>query len=123
MRIAVSGKSAYDLYLTRTIQHAHLERGEGISGSLRIFAAGDADVVAALRPVLVTEMEKLPGTRLLRDAFTSVQQAIGTPRARASGARYLNEFVADVIAGGFVAAAIEKHKVRGLTVAPVPTTR
>ena len=51
VRIAVSGKSAYDLYLTRTIQHAHLERGEGISGSLRIFAAGNADVVAALRPM------------------------------------------------------------------------
>ena len=123
VRIAVSGKSAYDLYLTRTLQHAHLERGEGIAGSLKIFAAGNADVVAALRPVLVTEAEKLPGTRLLPDAFTSVQQAIGTPRARAAGAKYLSEFVADTIAEGFVAAAIKKHQIRGLTVAPVPSVR
>ena len=122
VRIAVSGKSAYDLYLTRTVRHAHLERGEGIAGSLRIFAAGNADVVAALRPVLVAELGKLPGTRILDGGFTSVQQAIGTPKARAAGARYLSEFVADVITEGFVAAAIEKHKVRGLTVAPLPST-
>jgi hypothetical protein len=39
-------------------------------------------------------------------------------RGHEAGARYLAEFIEDVKESGFVARAIEKHKIRGLTVAP-----
>jgi polar amino acid transport system substrate-binding protein len=116
VRVSVSEKSGYDPYLTRTLKHAHLERGKGIPGAIAIFSAGKADAVAALKPVLLTEMQKMPGTRILDDSFTSVQQAIGMPKGRDAGAQYLHQFVKDVISEGFVAVAIEKNKVKGLTV-------
>jgi polar amino acid transport system substrate-binding protein len=47
-----------------------------------------------------------------------VQQSIGTPKSRETAARYLKEFAQDVKKSGFVAQAIERHKVPGVTVAP-----
>jgi polar amino acid transport system substrate-binding protein len=61
---------------------------------------------------------KLPGSRVLDGRFTAVQQSIGTPRAREAGARYLSEFVEEMKASGLVAGAIERHGVRGVSVAP-----
>ena len=48
----------------------------------------------------------------------AVQQAIGTQRKNTAAAAFLRDFVEEVKASGFVASLIEKHKVRGLTVAP-----
>jgi polar amino acid transport system substrate-binding protein len=59
----------------------------------------------------------LPGSRILDGNFTAVQQAAGTPTGRPAGAQYLREFIEDVKASGLVAKLIEKHGVRGLTVA------
>jgi polar amino acid transport system substrate-binding protein len=63
-------------------------------------------------------VEKLPGARILDGKFTAVQQAIGTGRQNAAAAEFLQEFVAEVKASGFVQSLIDKHKVRGLSVAP-----
>jgi polar amino acid transport system substrate-binding protein len=76
------------------------------------------DALAGLRPRLLADLEKLPGARILDGRFTSVQQAIGTPRKNVAGAAFLRDFVEDVKASGLVARLIERHKVRGLSVAP-----
>jgi polar amino acid transport system substrate-binding protein len=62
--------------------------------------------------------EKLRGSRVIYGRFTAVQQAIGIPRGRIAGAKYLRDFVEDIKASGLVAKTIEKNGVRGLTVAP-----
>ena len=67
---------------------------------------------------LQTDSEKLPGSRVLEGRFSTVQQAIGTPKAREAAAKYLRDFAEDVKASGFVARSIDKHGVRGLAVAP-----
>ena len=118
VRIAVSARSAYDLYLSRNLKHAQLVRAEGIPASYDLFVAGKLDVLAGLLPRLVTDVERLPGARVLEGKFTAVQQAVGTPKARAQGAAWLREFVADIKATGLVAQLIERHKARGVTVAP-----
>ena len=66
----------------------------------------------------VTDAEKLPGSRVLDGRFTAVDQAIGTPKGRDAGAKYLREFIDDVKASGLVARAIEKAGVRGVSVPP-----
>ena len=43
--------------------------------------------------------------------------AIGTPKGRDAGARYISEFNEDVKASGIVTRTIEKHGVRGVSVA------
>jgi polar amino acid transport system substrate-binding protein len=59
----------------------------------------------------------MPGSRIMEGRFTAVQQAVGTPKGRSAGARYLREFVEDIKASGLVAKTIEANDVRGLTVA------
>jgi polar amino acid transport system substrate-binding protein len=118
VRIAISGRSAYDLYLTRNLKHAELVRADGADGAFKRFVEDRLEALAGLKPRLVTDQEKLPGSRILDGRFTAVQQAIGTPKGRSAGAKYLREFVEEAKASGLVARAIENNKVRGLTVAP-----
>ena len=67
---------------------------------------------------LLLDQAKLPGSRILDGKFTSVQQAIGTPKPNAEGAGWLAAFVEDAKKSGLVASFIAKHKVKGLSVAP-----
>jgi len=123
VRIAVSEKSAYDLYLSRTIEHARLVRTQGIDGSFNLFVAEKLEALAGLRPRLLTDVEKLPGARLLDGEFTAVQQAIGTPATRGAAAQqYLRAFVEEAKASGLVAQAIARNAVRGVSVAPAAPT-
>jgi polar amino acid transport system substrate-binding protein len=117
VRIALSGKSAYDLYLTRHLKHAQLVRETGADNVFKRFVDDRLDAIAGLRPRLVKDQANLAGSRILDGRFTAVQQAIGTPKARDAGARYLRDFVEDIKASGLVAKTIEKNGVRGLTVA------
>jgi len=75
-------------------------------------------VLSGLKPRLVTDAEKLPGSRVLDGQFTAVQQAIGTPKSRVAGAKYLREFAEEAKTSGLVAEAIARHGVRGVSVAP-----
>ena len=118
VRIAVAARSAYDLYLTRNVQHAELVRVAGLNASYDLFINDKLDALAGLRPRLMSDVEKLPGARLLDGQFTAVQQAIGTPRQREAGAAFLRDFVEEAKASGLVGQFIERHRVKGLSVAP-----
>jgi polar amino acid transport system substrate-binding protein len=93
VRIAVADKSAYDLYLSRSIRHAKLLRTQGIDASYDLFVKEKLEALSGLKPRLLKDAAKLPGSRVLDGRFTAVQQSIGTPRAREAGATYLREFV------------------------------
>jgi polar amino acid transport system substrate-binding protein len=117
VRIAVSARSAYDLYLERTLKAAQLVRAEGIDASCDLFVSQRLDALAGLRPRLLQDVAKLPGARILDGRFTAVQQAIGTPRARQAAAAYLRGFAEEIKRSGFVAELIARHGVRGVSVA------
>jgi polar amino acid transport system substrate-binding protein len=102
LRIAVAHKSAYDLFLSRTLNHAELLRAKGMEGSLELLGTGKADVLAGLKPWLTMVVDKLPGTRILDGRFMAVQQCIGTPKGRPAGAAYLREFLEDIKSSGFL---------------------
>ena len=118
IRTAVAGRSAYDLFLSRSLKHAQLLRAEGIPASYDLFVAQKLDVLSGLLPRLTSDLTRLPGARILEGKFTAIQQAIGTPKARAAGAAWLLEFVAEIKTSGLVARAIERHGVQGVSVAP-----
>jgi polar amino acid transport system substrate-binding protein len=118
VRIAVPERSAYELYLTRSLKKAQLVREKGGDNAFKRFVDDKLDALAGLRPRLVTDQEKLPGSRILDGNFTAVQQAAGTPKGRSAGARYLREYIEEVKETGLVAKAIESNGVRGLTIAP-----
>jgi len=118
VRIAVADKSAYHLFMMRELKNAELVSAEGIDGSYKLFLDSKLEALAGLKPRLLTDQEKNPGSRVLDGQLTAVQQSIGTPKSRETAARYLKEFAEDVKKSGFVAEAIERHKVPGVSVAP-----
>jgi polar amino acid transport system substrate-binding protein len=118
IRIAVTGRSAYGLWLERNIKQAQLVRSDSLDGAFQQFVADKLDALAGLRPRLLQDIEQLPGARILDGQFSAVQQAIGTARANRAGAAFLAGFVEEAKASGLVGRLIEKHHVRGLSVAP-----
>ena len=118
VRIVTTAKSAYDLYLQRSLKHARLFHAANADDVFKLFVAEKMDALAGLKPRLVTDHDNLPGSRILEGRFTAVQQAVGTPKGHDAGASYLREFVEDVKATGLVARTIEKNGVRGVSVAP-----
>jgi len=119
IRIAVTARSAYDLWLERNIKQATLVRSDPQNSAMDLFLRDKLDALAGLRPGLLGDVQKLPGARILNGQFTAVQQAIGTPRRNAAGAAFLREFVEEAKRSGLVARLIEKHGVVGrLSVAP-----
>lgn len=118
VRIVTKKRAAYGLWLERNIEHAELIQTDTIDESFDTFAAAEADVLAGLRPRLLSDAERLPESRVLEGQFAAVQQAIGTPRDRdPAGLAYLELVVGAAIDSGFVAALIEHFDAKGLSVA------
>jgi len=118
VRIAVTGRSAYGLWLDRNIKRATLLRSDTLDSAYDQFVRDRLDALAGLRPRLLSDVKKLPGARILDGQFTAVQQAIGTARQNVAGAVFLRAFVEEAKASGLIASLIARHKVVGLSVAP-----
>jgi len=119
VRIAVGLRSAYDLYLTRTIKNATVVRAAAGGGRamIELFVSDKLDAAAGVRQQLEAYAKDHPEMRIMAGHFQEIQQAMGTPKGRHAGAAYLRAFVEDVKASGFVAEAI-KRAGQSATVAP-----
>jgi len=116
VRLGVSAKSAYDLFLSRSITRAQFVRASSPEGACDLLLTGKVDVLAGVRQTLVMNSAKLPGSRVFDDRFMAIGQAMGIVKGRGEAVIYLREFIDDVKATGFVARAIEKAGVRGVSV-------
>jgi polar amino acid transport system substrate-binding protein len=118
VRVGVSSKSAYDLFLSRDLKHAQLVRASSPGAAFDLILAGKVDALGGVRQHLVANTAKLPGSRVLDGRFMAIQQALGIPKGREAGISYLREFIEDVKASGLVARALEKAGVQGVSIAP-----
>ena len=119
IRIAVAARAAYELWLTDNIQNAELKLAQGLDGSFDLFVSEGLEALAGLRPRLITDVERVPGARILDGQFTAVQQAIGTKPERTAAQAWLRDFVEEAKASGLVQGFIDQFGVTGrLTVAP-----
>ncbi len=119
VRIAVGLKSAYDLYLTRTIKNATVVRASAGGGRamIDVFVNDKLEAVAGVKQPLVAYAKDHPDMRVMDGHFMEIQQAMGTPKGRAAGAAYLRAFVEEMKASGFVADALKRSH-QTATVAP-----
>jgi polar amino acid transport system substrate-binding protein len=117
-RIAVGNGSAYDLYLTRELKAAKLVKAPTSPAVTDLFLAQNLEVAAGVKQQLQADAKRLPGLRLLDGRFMVIEQAMGLPKGRDSGARYVSAFVEEMKASGFVAAALQRHGIEGALVAP-----
>jgi polar amino acid transport system substrate-binding protein len=118
VRVGVSSKSAYDLFLSRNLKHAQLVRAPSPEAAFELIVASKVDVLGGVRQHLVANMAKLAGSRVLDGRFMAIQQALGIPKEREAGISYLREFIEEVKASGLVARALEKAGVQGVSIAP-----
>lgn len=119
VRIAHPPRSAYGLWLANNIKNATLVPADGLAGSFELFVNDGLEALAGLRPGLISDLEKLPGARILDGQFSAVQQAVGVNKGNDAAFAFLKEFVEESKSSGFVAGLIDKHGVTGrLSVAP-----
>lgn len=118
IRVAVPEKSAPDLFLSRTLQHATLVRGKGgAAAAIEMLQSGQADVFAENRQLLTAVATKLPGSRVLDNRFSAVQHAVAVAKGRLAGAAYVREYVESAKSSGLVRQAIEHAGLVGVNVA------
>lgn len=117
-RIVVGNGSAYDLYLTRELKNARLVKAPTSPAVTDLFLAEKLEVAAGVKQQLQADAKRLPGLRLLDGRFMVIQQAMGLPKGRDAGARYLSAFIEEMKSSGFVAAALARHRIEGAAVAP-----
>jgi len=86
VRIAVGRGAAYDLYLSRELKHARIERAETSAAAIALFDQQQLDAAAGVRQPLQAWSQAHPGHRVLADRFTAIQQAVAAPAARPADA-------------------------------------
>jgi polar amino acid transport system substrate-binding protein len=115
VRIGVNKDSAYDLFLTRTLKHAKLLRTES---GVDIFVKDKLDAAAGVKQPMVIYAKNDPTVKVMDGRFMEIRQAMGTPKGRAVGARYLRAFIEEMKASGFVADALKRSNQPDAAVAP-----
>jgi polar amino acid transport system substrate-binding protein len=119
VRVAVGKGSAYDLFLSRELKHAQIVRAPSSPTVVQSFLEQGLEVAAGVKQQLESDAAKTPGLRLLGERFMVIQQAMGLPKSRGDAAAdYLRRFVEEMKASGFVAEALQRHKINGASVAP-----
>jgi polar amino acid transport system substrate-binding protein len=115
VRIGVKRGSAYDLYLTRTLQHADVVRGEE---GVDVFLDEGLDVVAGIRQPMAAFVQERADMRLIDERFMQIQQAVGTTNSRRpETVDFLRATVEDLKVGGFVSEALLRSGQAHATVA------
>jgi polar amino acid transport system substrate-binding protein len=117
-RVVVGNGSAYDLFLTRELKAAKLVKAPTSPTVTDLMLAQNLEVAAGVKQQLQADAKRLPGLRLLDGRFMVILQAMGLPKGRDAGARYVTAFVEEMKASGFVAAALARHRIEGAEVAP-----
>jgi polar amino acid transport system substrate-binding protein len=118
MRIAVSNRSAYDLYLSRNLKSAQLVRAPSPQASFEMFAKDGLPVLAGVKAALVGWVKANPGYRVLDGRFMIIEQAMVTQKDRERSAEYLRAFIEEQKANGLVAAALARSGQKDAIVAP-----
>lgn len=116
VRVGVKRGSAYDLYLTRTLQHATIVRGdEGVD----VFLADGLEVAAGIRQSMTQFVAENPEFRVIDERFMEIRQAVGTTKTRhPDTVAYLHTLIEDLKSTGFIADSLLRSNQPDAAVAP-----
>ena len=106
VRVGVKEGSAYDLFLTRTLENAEVVRGaDGIDA----FRELGLEVAAGIRQPLARHVSEDPGLRLVEPRFMEIRQAVAVAQDHsAATVRFLHELVEDLKASGWIAESLAR---------------
>lgn len=122
-KLLVARNSAYDLHMSRTIEHATLERAGSPGESFALYKERPEDftAVAGVRESLEKAFGNDPAYRILPDAIAAISQAMAVPREKSAALAHLNAFIEARKADGFVRTALDESGRGSLKVAPAAT--
>ena len=120
VRIGVNEGSAYDLFLSRTLERASVVRGQDGIG---MFRRQGLDAGAGIRQSISDFVARNPGFRMIDERFMQIRQALGTTRTRAPGTvRFLAAEIEELKASGFIGDALRRSGQDSTLVAPPEPT-
>jgi polar amino acid transport system substrate-binding protein len=116
VRIGVKQGSAYDLFLSRTLRHATVVRGdEGVTA----FETRGLEAAAGIRQPMAAYAAAHAGVRVIPERFMEIQQAVGTAKdRRPETVAFLHDLVEELKASGFVAESLRRAGRPDAAVAP-----
>lgn len=119
IRVVVGTASAYALFPERHLSQAKLVEVPKSEQVVDAFAADSTlNVAAGVRQQLQADAIRVPGMRLLPDAFMTIKQEMVLPRDRSeSAARFIETFITEQRHSGMVANALERHGIERAMVA------
>lgn len=112
-RIAAKGRAAFELWLSDNLKHATIVREASHDVAFEAFVEQSLEALAGLRPKLIEQQQALPGSVILDESFTSVQQSIGCLPGAPEAAAFIESFVQESISNGLVQSMIDKYEVTG----------
>ncbi len=124
VRIAVGNGSAYELYLSRTLQHAQLVRFATGHEAIAAFLRDGLDAVAGVKSPLQKFASDRTDLRVMDGRFMAIEQAVGMPKGRGSPEaadrtlQFLRAVVEDAKVSGLVAAGLARTGQHDAQVAP-----
>ncbi len=113
-QVVVGLGSAYDLFLSRHLQHAQLVKAPSSDTVVETFLGGQGDVAAGVKHQLELDLQKHAGLRMLPGYFMQIQQALAIhQQAGKEALESLQLFLSRFIESGQLKASMQKHQVTG----------
>ena len=118
-RVVVGKGSAYDLFLTRHLKHAPLERVASSQVVVSSFLDKGFEVAAGVKQQLEADTKGVTGVRMLNERFMVINQAMGVPKTKGpEAALFLRTFVEEMKAQGVVKDSMTRYDIKGAGVGP-----
>ena len=120
VRIVVGAGSAYDLFLSRHVQHASIIRAASTPDVVPLFADQGYEVAAGLQQALNEEAQAHPEWAVVTPPFMAIPQAMGChPKHSEDVKEGLQAFIDDQLKAGHVANSIAQQNLIGVRVASI----
>jgi polar amino acid transport system substrate-binding protein len=119
---AISGQSP-EVYLREHLKSAKLNSLPAAPPNAviaKMLLDGQVDAFGANRTRMEELAREFPSLRVLSDDYMATTQAIVVAKGKTAQREYINRFLADVRASGFVKASLDKANLAGVNVAPPP---
>ena len=117
MRVALVRHHAMDTALRGQLLRAERVYAATPDDAFALFCAGQADVLAGIRPGLMGYAARLPGARVLPDCYGANVLALAVAKAQSARLAFVGEFsIVEARGSGLVRRAIDSAGLRGIDV-------
>ncbi|MCR4466211.1 transporter substrate-binding domain-containing protein [Burkholderia sp. SCN-KJ] len=119
VRVAAGRNTAYDLFLSRTLQHAEIVHSVTSVGAVQLLLEGKADVAAGIYKPLAEFASTRSNLKMADGYFMVIQQAMAVPKGRLFALAYVCDYVERMKRLGFVADSLTRSGQTEAQVAPL----